>query len=325
MKELKPKTKFSLKAQPPFNFYRTVESEIEVRRMEGYPPLVDHFDGHAYWTTLRLHNGQIAGLRIKPNPPDPDALTKGLQITLYADHEINEEDINAAQNTITECWGLNENMKDFYRVAKRPPAIKRVIDRHCGLRAITWQEPFQTVCIAILLQNATVARTNAMISALVQRYGLPARFGGLTLRHWFSSERLAKVDQAELRSECRLGFRAERLSAIAQALVNGCLDLAQLKTMPTHEAKEALMQLKGIGEYTAEFVLTGMRRWDVFPVDVWSARQFHRIFFPRQPVPSVANAAAAVRKRAQELWGDWRGLVWNFALHELDQLADESE
>lgn len=325
MRELKPKAKFSLNAHPPFDFYSTVESEIEVRRMEGYPPLIDHFDGHSYWTTLRLLNGQIAGICIESNPPNRCTLAKGLHVTLYANSNISEGDLHTAQDTITHCWGLNENMTEFFRVAQQPPAVRRVIERHRGLRALTWQEPFQTVCIAILLQNATVARTNAMIAELIQRYGIPTRFGGLVLRHWFSAQRLAEVDPAELRSECRLGFRAERLSAIAKALANGCPDLAKLNTQPTNVAKEALMKLKGIGEYSAEFVLTGMRRWDVFPVDVWSARQFHRVLFPKQPVPPIANAAAAVRKRAQELWGDWRGLVWNFILHELDQLAEESE
>ncbi|MCL6451884.1 MAG: hypothetical protein K6T75_11380 [Acetobacteraceae bacterium] len=323
--ELQPQAEFKLSARPPFDFYSSVEAEIEVRRMEGYPPLVDYYDGRAYWATLRLLSGEVAGVRVEPDPPDRGIPGQGLKVTLYCASRPDAAALEAARRTIARCWGLDEPTEEVYSLARRPAAVGRAVERHRGLRALTWQEAFQPVCIAVLLQNAPVARTNAMTAALALRYGIPVRFAGLELRHWFPPQRLAGVDPGELRSECRLGFRAERLVGIARALADGRPDLARVGEMPLAEAREALLTLKGIGEYSADFILLGMRRWEAFPVDVWSARQFYRVFFPGQTVPEMAAAAAAVRRRAEELWGSWRGLIWNFVLHELDQLAEECE
>jgi len=293
--------------------------------MEGYPPLVDHYDGRSYWTTLRLPGGRMAGLKVEPDPPARGAPNQGLRVALYSGDELGEGDVQAARASVTHCWGLDEDMGEFYRVAGRPPVIGRLVERHRGMRSLSSQDPFQMVCISILLQNAPLARTNSMIACIVQRYGEPVLFEGLTLRHWPSPENLAKADPAELRGDCRLGFRAERLSAISRAVSDKNPDLEALRDMPTGEAKEALVGLKGIGEYSAEMVLLGLRRWDVFPVDVWSTRQFYRVLFPGREIPSKRRAFDEVRSRAEELWGRWRGLVLAFALHELDDLAERSE
>lgn len=313
-----PVAELRLPARPPFDFARTVESEIEVRRMEGYPPLVDHYDGRAYWTTVRLPGGQVAGLEIRPDGPDR------LVVIIYSDRDPLPPEVDCVRRTITECWGLDEDMDEVYRIAHRHPAIGRLVERHRGLRVLTWQEPFQIVCIAVLLQNATVARTNSMIAALVERYGLAVEFAGLNLRHWFPPEHLAGADPAVLREECRLGFRAERLVGLAQSIYAGRPNLFRVAQLPIDEARSELTALKGIGEYSADYILLGLRRWDAFPVDVWSARQFHRVFFPGREAPPVAQAAAAVRAQADELWGAWRGLIWNFVLHELDALAGQA-
>ena len=325
MEELKQKTEFSLSARQPFDFYSSVESEIKVRRMEGYPPLVDHYDGHAYWTTLRMPDGRIAGLRIEPDPPIRGDPKQGLHVTLYTDKKLEGKEVQVVRATVTHCWGLDEDINEFYRVAKNPPLINRAVQRQRGMRKLSSQESFRTLCIAILLQNATLARTNAMIASIVINYGSPVRFEGLTLRHWPSPEKLSEINPAELKSECRLGYRAERLSTIAQAIAKKKPDLEQLTKLPSEEAKRVLVQLKGIGDYSAETVLLEMRRWDVFPVDVWSARQFYRVLFPRREVPPTAKALKAVRTCAEELWGRWRGLILTFVLHQLDELAEQSE
>jgi len=322
MVELGERCEFDLAARPPFDFYSTVESEIEVRRMEDYPPLVDQYDGEAYWTTMILPGEEIVGLRFEPNPRIRGDLEQGLHVKLYSDRDIGKNDLDLVRATVNRCWGLDEDMEGFYRIAGHPPTIGRVVQRHRGMRPLSSFEPFRTVCITILLQNTTMARTNAMISSLVMHYGYSVSFDGVSLRHWPSPERLAKVRPDEFRSECRLGFRAERLSSTSQVITAGRPDLSQLSEIPTEEAKELLMELKGIGEYSAEMILLGLRRWDVFPIDVWSTRQFYRVLFPGQEIPARSKAYEEVRLRSRELWGGWRGLVYALTLHELDEIAE---
>ena len=81
-----------------------------------------------------------------------------------------------------------------------------------------------------------------------------------------SPERFLTLDDAELRT---IGFSRQKTlycRLLAQALLDGQLDLNNLHAMNDHEARAVMKQLKGIGDWTVDiYLLMALRRPDVWP------------------------------------------------------------
>jgi len=90
----------------------------------------------------------------------------------------------------------------------------------------------------------------------------------------------------------------------------------ELYAIEPQEAKKKLLTLQGIGEYSAELVMPKMG----FPLDVWSAKIFHVLFFGKEP-QKPREAIPVLKKVAEERWGDWRGYAFVYILNDLAKLS----
>jgi len=85
---------------------------------------------------------------------------------------------------------------------------------------------------------------------------------------------LAGADPENLR---RLGFsrsKGRTLVDLAQGIAQGRLDLKKLDTLDDEQAVKYLEALRGIGRWSAEYVLLrGLGRWRIFPGDDVGARK----------------------------------------------------
>ena len=56
-------------------------------------------------------------------------------------------------------------------------------------------------------------------------------------------------------------------------------ELDRLKELDSVKARKALLELKGVGAKVADCImLFGLNRFDVFPVDTWVKKVYHRYF-----------------------------------------------
>jgi 3-methyladenine DNA glycosylase/8-oxoguanine DNA glycosylase len=86
--------------------------------------------------------------------------------------------------------------------------------------------------------------------------------------------------------------------------------------MEPEEAKTTLLTLRGIGDYSAELVMPRMG----FPLDVWSAKIFHVLFFGKEP-EQPREVIPALKKVAEKRWGKWRGYAFVYVLNDLPRLS----
>jgi 3-methyladenine DNA glycosylase/8-oxoguanine DNA glycosylase len=57
-----------------------------------------------------------------------------------------------------------------------------------------------------------------------------------------------------------------------------------------------------------------------FPLDVWSAKIFHVLFFGKEP-EKPREVIPALKKVAEERWGEWRGYAFVYVLNDLEKLS----
>jgi 3-methyladenine DNA glycosylase/8-oxoguanine DNA glycosylase len=92
--------------------------------------------------------------------------------------------------------------------------------------------------------------------------------------------------------------------------------LAELKALTREEAKRVLMELPGIGDYSADMI----NRPGGFPIDVWSATVFGKLFYGKEPENSRA-AVEIVKREGIRRWGKWSWMAFFYVVQDLENLS----
>jgi DNA-3-methyladenine glycosylase II len=162
---------------------------------------------------------------------------------------------------------------------------------------------FATLLQIILEQQVSLASAKACFGKLA------ARVGNLT------PETLLNSTDAELRAD---GFSRQKTAYarhLAKSLVNKHIDLDVLHTMNDVRVGDELMQLKGIGRWTADiYLLMALRRPDIMPKgDIALHSAWHKLSGEPRP---TADEFLAIAER----WRPYRSvaarLLWHFYLSE---------
>jgi 3-methyladenine DNA glycosylase/8-oxoguanine DNA glycosylase len=302
------KHRVEFSAVPPYNF------ELSVHKPAGWwwstPNEV--FQNGALWATVRL-DSRLFGLKLvaagasrKPK----------VCCSVFSDKKMIDQDKDNATSMVRRALGVDEDINEFYAVARKDAILRETVEALCGMRTVAWPELFSALILAVTLQMAPMKRSNQMMSLLISNFGETITFNGKTIAHWPSPEKIAELKSDGLRNKAKLGYRAENLISIAKTLRDGFPTTDELAKMPPEEAKKQLMALRGVGEYSAEIVMPGMG----FPLDVWSAKIFSILLLGKEP-ESPRDAIPELKRIAKERWGEWRGHVFVYVLNDLPRIS----
>lgn len=89
-----------------------------------------------------------------------------------------------------------------------------------------------------------------------------------------SPKTLARKRATTLRARCSVGYRDARMIELAKLFAKGGVDEARLEhpETPEHEVFESLLELPGLGPYSAANVMQLLGRYDRLPVDTETMR-----------------------------------------------------
>jgi DNA-3-methyladenine glycosylase II len=179
------------------------------------------------------------------------------------------------------------------------------IVRDLGAPPMWSREPgFPTLVHIILEQQVSLASARAAFNRLV------AATAPLT------PERFLKLDDAALKS---IGFSRQKTAyarRLAESILQGQLDLDGLSALDDTAARSALLQLKGIGPWTADiYLLMALRRPDIWPSgDMALATAVQRV--KRLPDRPSAEQLQAIG----QAWQPWRAVaarvLWHYYLNQ---------
>ncbi len=127
--------------------------------------------------------------------------------------------------------------------------------------------------------------------------------------------RLLALDEAALRVAGLSRQKARYARSLAETLLSGQLDEAQLQGLDDESAIEAVTAVKGLGRWSAEvYLLFSLGRPDVWPADdvglMMGAQKLKRL--PERPDARAMRALA-------EPWRPWRAVaarcLWHYRTH----------
>jgi DNA-3-methyladenine glycosylase II len=305
---LKEAFSVEFEAVPPYSF------ELTLHKPVGWwwstPDEV--FEDGVCWTLTRF-NGGLLGLKIWS---DGDAEKPQIHCTVYSKAKVGDSERQGITRMVKRALKAEEDLGGFYKLSRKDDILRGVVKDLYGMHTVGWPELFPALILAVTLQMAPMKRSNQMMDLLISEFGDPASFDGKTMQYWPSTETIAAASVKELQAKAKLGYRAANLVAIAKALQDGFPTMDDLWDMEPEAAKKRLLTLRGIGDYSAELVMPRMG----FPLDVWSAKIFHVLFYGKEP-ENPRDVIPALKKVAEQRWGSWRGYAFVYVLNDLPRLS----
>lgn len=231
---------------------------------------MDVWDGTSYNRLLTV-GGTIAEVTaVQSGPPERPVL----KITVSGPDGSREMRRNI-ESRIRMMLGTDIDLTGFYSIAGRHRRLKQMAAEFAGLKPPRFASLYEAVVNGICFQQLSLAAGTALLNRLTS-FG-PAHN---SRRAFPRPADLAEVEPGELKS---LGFstnKAIALTALSRAIIHEGLDLESLVSRPDEEVTEILDAVRGVGPWTAQYVLLrGMGRLSVFPgKDVGASRNLNRYF-----------------------------------------------
>lgn len=225
-----------------------------------------------------------------------------LAIQVETKGKLSEADRRELRSEVERVLQLDREISGFHDLCRRHEHLAAIPRLGAGrfLRCPSvWEELVKSIC-----------GTNVQWSQAVRMISLVAELGEPVdgYHAWPTPDRILEAGEAELREQCRLGYRAPYIVELAAALVYGSMDLGPIERgeLEGPELRKAFLTVKGIGAATADYLMILNGFADRLSIDsAVYAFVKDRHFEGRRP-------SAAEIEQLYEPYGEWQALAYWF-------------
>lgn len=242
--------------------------------------LIDRVDEDGTWTRVVVLSGEAALLRGRQ---------RGAMLAFDATPG-DAGDRCAIETLVTRLFSLELDVQPFWRRVRRERGFAELARRCAGLRPQRFPTLFEALANGICCQQLSLAAGMTRLGHLAERFG-PRTADGTRVGPP-DPTLVARAPLSALRQTGLSARRAEELRDLARLPLER-FEL-ELTALPDAQARARLLELPGIGPWTADYVLLrGLGRFDVFPAgDVGATRTLGRILGRVIDPPAAVQSAA---------------------------------
>jgi len=242
---------------------------------------VDRWDASTYQRVVSLDGTPVALSVTQDGAMDMPRLTVAL-----AGRPIDHQTAALARTTVDRLLGLSVDLSPFAAMAAPDPLLGPLARRMRGLKPPRFASVFEALVNGVACQQLSLAVGIHLLNRLTAEHGRPVAHDAAGPRAFPDPDQLATLQPHQLN---RHGFsvtKARTIIETAQAIVAGELDLESLQHLDDPGAIERLTSLRGIGRWTAEYVLLrGLGRLHIFPGDdIGAHNKLKRLFDIHTPL-----------------------------------------
>lgn len=224
---------------------------------------IDRWDGHTYARTIAIGDRAVDLEVTQVGAASRPALR--VVVRGAAGRRVR----TTATAALSRALGLDIDLEGFYRMARADARLSPLVDRFRGVKPPRFPTVFEALVNGIACQQLSLTVGIILLGRLSKLCGLRSPSGA----HAFPRPKdVAALTPARVRA---LGFNRNKARAVlelARAVEDG-FDLEALADHDNQAVVERLVALRGIGRWTAEYVLLrGLGRLSMFPGDDVGAR-----------------------------------------------------
>ena len=168
---------------------------------------------------------------------------------------IGESTADRAAGIAASLVGADLDPQPFYTSVENDPEIGPLVNSFRGLGIPQAASPFEAIVLSILGQQISNNVARVIRNLLVETFGRAATMTGRQLSTFPSPEALARAGPEGLREIKFSGRKAEYIYGIASAVADDQLDLDDLSGLPSDEIVDRLVGIRGVGPWTANWLL----------------------------------------------------------------------
>jgi DNA-3-methyladenine glycosylase II len=167
----------------------------------------------------------------------------------------------------TRMLGTSVDLRPWNRRAAAIPWVARLAKALRGLKPPRYPTLWEACAHAIVFQQISIVAAAAIMQRVVSSLSAPVRVDGVSMRPFPAPAALLRAHDNELRAAGLSANKVGHLRAVAEALERRDITEEEIDRLPTTQAAERLVQLRGIGPWSAAVVLLrGFGRLDTFPL-----------------------------------------------------------
>ena len=238
--------RFSIEPVGPFDLSRSIAF------LEAWPATNRPADGDAVlrFAYCAEHDWRPVGVRVA-------------QVGRRVDIEIigpgsGEESVPAQ---VARILSLDVDSSGIDDVAARDPVVARLVADSPGLRPVCFWSPWEAACWAVLTQRSSMRTAAMQKQRIADAYGALVTVDGQELRAFPGPREVLAAPSLPSVNP----VRTARIRDLAAAALADVLTATALRAMPTEQALAALLELPGVGAFSAGLILIrGAGAPDVF-------------------------------------------------------------
>ncbi len=283
----------TLEAVEPFEFLRSLAF------LRGFGPMSgqQEVEGDSV-TKAMMVEGQTIAFRVEEEGGGR------LGYELFSEEPLPDKVAEEVARRVSFFLSLEDDVKPFYSIAKeKDPKYYPVIEKAWGLHQVKFASFQETACWALIDQRIQRAIALRIKRSLTEKYGGSIELDGKVYWAFPDGARLRAATGRQLLEVTRNQRVAGRLVSLASMLDE--LDEAFLRTAPYEKARERLEKVKGVGEWSSQFILfRGLGRMGrLQPINVRPLGEaIRRVYGGEKPL-----------KEVNDTYGSWAG-YWSLYL-----------
>jgi DNA-3-methyladenine glycosylase II len=285
--------RFTIRLPGPIDF----AASLEIFRRSG-DDLLDRWDGKWLLRTIQVGERTIA-YACRP--------AGSAQSPVFA--VIVEDPAHAAPISELIAHSFAPLTREFRQLCNADQAIGRLAKVHLGFRPILHPNLLVALVRSISAQQVNLRWAATVRRRLAERFGDRHEFDGKVV-YSLNAARLAALEIAEIRALQFTTRKAEYVINVARAVGSGDLVIERLRAMADDEVIEAITAIRGLGRWSAEWILARtLGRPRVSAGDLGVRKAVGKAYFGgRMPSPDEVRQATAH-------WGDAAALAQELLLH----------
>jgi DNA-3-methyladenine glycosylase II len=198
---------------------------------------------------------------------------------------------------VHEWFDLETDLKPFYAMAAEDKLLRDLTIQFHGYRIVGQPDLFESLVWAVMGQQINLQFAYTIKQQFVELYGRHLEFEGEKYYLFPTAEQVALLKPEELLPLQFSRQKAQYTILIAQAFASGVVSKEKLKELSITAAKEELMKIKGVGNWTANYALMKTFRYpDAFPLEDVAIHNAIRILKKMKAKPTLDQVKRVFKK-----------------------------
>lgn len=187
-------------------------------------------------------------------------------------HVLNTKLTSPIKNTlevyIRDWFDLDTDIKPFYTLSAKDKYMKDLVEKYHGYRIVGQPDLYESLIWAVLGQQINLSFAYTLKQRFVEQFGEKMIFDGIEY-YMFPKPDVVSLLNDEVLLPLQFSRQKSRYVVnISEAFAKNEMSKEKLAGLSLQDAKEKLMKIKGIGNWTANYALMKTFHYpDAFPLE----------------------------------------------------------